>query len=73
MKIDNSIMESCRTCRQVEIPHTQKFFVKHGFLFFNVITEILFPVKQCLILMHTEILDIQSMEIILCHMVQDLT
>ena len=42
-------------------------------LFFNVITEILFPVKQCLIVMQTEILDIQSMEIILCHMVQDLT
>ena len=66
-------MERCRTRGQVEIPHTQEFFIKHGLLFFDVIPEILFPVEQCLIVMQAEIFDIQGMEIVFCHMVQDLT
>ena len=73
MKINDSVMECCRTCGQIKIPHTQKFLIKHHLFFFNVIPEILFPMKQCLIVMQTEILDIQGMEIVLCHMVQDLT
>ena len=45
MKINDSVVEGCCTCRKVKIPHTQEVFIKHGLFFFDIVAEILFPVK----------------------------
>ena len=38
---------------------------------FSFSTEILFPVEQSFIVMQTQIFNVQSVEIVLCHMIQD--
>ena len=71
VKINNSVVKSSCTCGQVEIPHTQERFIKHRLFPFNVIEEILFPVKQGFVIVKAKIFNIQSMEIIFCHVSQN--
>ena len=54
-----------------KFPHTQEGFIKHGLFLFYILTEILFPVEQSFIVMQTQIFNVQSVEIVLCHMIQD--
>ena len=73
MQVDNSVVEGGCAGRQVKIPHAEEVFIKHFSFFIQIISEILFPVKQGFIIMQTEIFDVQSVEIIFSHMIEDLT